>query len=89
MRNPGEQIDSKLKELLAKHEIECSPPHTTARLLDKLVSLVDPFGGVSERVRCWSVSTKTNVRSLDSRGGPYASFSTSLALEIPRLATVK
>lgn len=32
-----EQIDSKLQALLDKHGIECSPPRTTARLLDKLV----------------------------------------------------
>jgi len=30
-------IDAKLVALLKKHEIECAPPHTTARLLDTLV----------------------------------------------------
>lgn len=32
------QIDAKLLKLLAELEIECPPPQTTARLLDKLVS---------------------------------------------------
>lgn len=31
------EIDEKLLELLKKHELECQPPHTTARLLDELV----------------------------------------------------
>jgi len=31
------EIDEKLVKLLEKHEIECPPPHTTARLLDTLV----------------------------------------------------
>eukprot|EP00565_Helicotheca_tamesis_P008522 CAMPEP_0185726908 /NCGR_PEP_ID=MMETSP1171-20130828/2742_1 /TAXON_ID=374046 /ORGANISM="Helicotheca tamensis, Strain CCMP826" /LENGTH=585 /DNA_ID=CAMNT_0028395353 /DNA_START=28 /DNA_END=1785 /DNA_ORIENTATION=+ len=31
------EIDSKLEALLEEHNIECSPPHTTARLLDTLV----------------------------------------------------
>ena len=31
------EIDAKLLELLKKHELECTPPHTTARLLDTLV----------------------------------------------------
>jgi len=31
------EIDEKLLKLLEKHEIECPPPHTTARLLDTLV----------------------------------------------------
>jgi len=31
------EIETKLIALLAKHEIECAPPHTTARLLDTLV----------------------------------------------------
>ena len=31
------EVDAKLLELLAQHEIECAPPHTTARLLDTLV----------------------------------------------------
>jgi lysyl-tRNA synthetase class 2 len=31
------EIDMKLKALLDEREIECSPPHTTARLLDTLV----------------------------------------------------
>ncbi|CAM9539236.1 unnamed protein product [Ascophyllum nodosum] len=30
-------VDAKLQALLAKHGLECAPPHTTARLLDKLV----------------------------------------------------
>jgi lysyl-tRNA synthetase class 2 len=30
-------VDKKLLELLAKHNLECTPPHTTARLLDTLV----------------------------------------------------
>lgn len=30
-------IDIKLFQLLKKHELECTPPHTTARLLDTLV----------------------------------------------------
>ncbi|KAL7578334.1 hypothetical protein ACA910_012740 [Epithemia clementina (nom. ined.)] len=30
-------VDTKLVKLLQKHELECSPPHTTARLLDTLV----------------------------------------------------
>lgn len=30
-------IDAKLVELLEKHQLECSPPHTTARLLDTFV----------------------------------------------------
>ena len=30
-------IDIKLIELLEKHELECAPPHTTARLLDTFV----------------------------------------------------
>jgi lysyl-tRNA synthetase class 2 len=32
-----EDIDIKLYQLLRKHELECTPPHTTARLLDTLV----------------------------------------------------
>mmetsp|Transcript_36125 Transcript_36125/g.55141 ORF Transcript_36125/g.55141 Transcript_36125/m.55141 type:complete len:514 (+) Transcript_36125:623-2164(+) len=31
------EIDTKLSALLEEHGIECSPPHTTARLLDTLV----------------------------------------------------
>jgi lysyl-tRNA synthetase class 2 len=31
------EVDKKLLELLKKHELECNPPHTTARLLDTLV----------------------------------------------------
>ena len=31
------EIDAKLAKLLEKHELECAPPHTTARLLDTLV----------------------------------------------------
>eukprot|EP00594_Rhizosolenia_setigera_P016244 CAMPEP_0178955426 /NCGR_PEP_ID=MMETSP0789-20121207/9596_1 /TAXON_ID=3005 /ORGANISM="Rhizosolenia setigera, Strain CCMP 1694" /LENGTH=593 /DNA_ID=CAMNT_0020637051 /DNA_START=131 /DNA_END=1912 /DNA_ORIENTATION=+ len=31
------EIDAKLVKLLEKHELECAPPHTTARLLDTLV----------------------------------------------------
>lgn len=31
------EIDEKLLVLMAKHELECSPPHTTARLLDTFV----------------------------------------------------
>jgi len=31
------EIDEKLVELLKKHDLDCSPPHTTARLLDTLV----------------------------------------------------
>jgi len=31
------EIIPKLQELLEKHELECSPPHTTARLLDTFV----------------------------------------------------
>ena len=30
-------IDAKLVKLLNEHELECSPPHTTARLLDTFV----------------------------------------------------
>lgn len=30
-------IDEKLSALLKKHELECAPPHTTARLLDTFV----------------------------------------------------
>lgn len=32
------QIDVKLQALLTEHGLECAPPLTTARLLDKLVS---------------------------------------------------
>ena len=31
------EVDAKLLKLLAEHDLECSPPHTTARLLDTLV----------------------------------------------------
>jgi len=31
------EIDAKLLEVLNEHDLECSPPHTTARLLDTLV----------------------------------------------------
>eukprot|EP00903_Cladosiphon_okamuranus_P010838 g10239.t1 len=31
------EIDGKLQALLTEHGLECAPPHTTARLLDKLV----------------------------------------------------
>merc|ERR1711957_682591 len=31
------EIDEKLSALLKKHELECAPPHTTARLLDTFV----------------------------------------------------
>lgn len=31
------EIDAKLVALLEKHELECAPPHTTARLLDTFV----------------------------------------------------
>jgi len=31
------QIDAKLVKLLEKHQLECAPPHTTARLLDTFV----------------------------------------------------
>ena len=39
---PGDQLHTAetnqfLKELCAKHEVECSPPQTNSRLLDKLV----------------------------------------------------
>lgn len=32
------QIDAKLLKLLSELDKECPPPHTTARLLDKLAS---------------------------------------------------
>lgn len=35
------QIDAKLLKLLADLDKECPPPHTTARLLDTLVRLVN------------------------------------------------
>ena len=31
------EVDAKLLEILAKYDLECTPPHTTARLLDTLV----------------------------------------------------
>mmetsp|Transcript_5714 Transcript_5714/g.9962 ORF Transcript_5714/g.9962 Transcript_5714/m.9962 type:complete len:677 (-) Transcript_5714:248-2278(-) len=31
------EVDKKLLELLKEHDLECTPPHTTARLLDTLV----------------------------------------------------
>ena len=31
------EVDIKLKALLDEHQLECSPPHTTARLLDTFV----------------------------------------------------
>jgi len=31
------EIDAKLEKILEKYELECAPPHTTARLLDTLV----------------------------------------------------
>lgn len=36
--SPMRQIDAKLQALLTEHGLECAPPLTTARLLDKLVS---------------------------------------------------
>ena len=32
------QVDKKLQALLTEHGLECAPPLTTARVLDKLVS---------------------------------------------------
>ena len=31
------EVDAKLLEILAEYDLECTPPHTTARLLDTLV----------------------------------------------------
>lgn len=40
------QIDVKLQALLTEHGLECAPPLTTARLLDKLVNhlSIPPWG---------------------------------------------
>ena len=35
------EIDAKLEKILEKYELECAPPHTTARLLDTLVGEFD------------------------------------------------
>ena len=44
---PGDQLHTAetaqfLKDLCAKHNIECAPPLTNARLLDKVTSLPSP-----------------------------------------------
>lgn len=45
--HPHPQIDNKLQALLTEHGLECAPPLTTARLLDKLVSGIE----LSRRLR--------------------------------------
>lgn len=59
----SEETNNFLKELVSKHNVECSPPQTTARLLDKLVgefiepSIISP-GFITEHPQIMSPLAK-------------------------------
>ena len=39
----SDEANKYLKDVCTKYEIKCAPPETTARLLDKVSSLLSPF----------------------------------------------
>lgn len=39
----SDEANKYLKDVCTKYEIKCTPPETTARLLDKVSSLLSPF----------------------------------------------
>lgn len=66
---PGDQLHTAetakfLKDLCKKHGIECSPPHTNARLLDKVLSSLN-LNNISLLESIWNLSASILHLSLD------------------------
>ncbi len=50
-----EEARKALDLLCVKHNVECSPPRTAARLLDKVRTIIIEFNTAIERMNCGSL----------------------------------